>query len=145
MGMLPFGALHVWLNWGEGMGRRALRHAGFQEQAYILAFAYADLASGLPAITSDQHRLITTLYGGIGKDADRFGGLVERPRFSTQGMKNSTDSLLRLSAEASSQELPGSPRSNSTIATTSTSFATQAERRQRRVGMERLFFWAKEL
>ena len=40
---------------------------GFQEQAYTLAFAYAELPSGLLAITSYHQRLITTLYGGIRK------------------------------------------------------------------------------
>ncbi len=121
-----------------------------KEQTYISAAAYAVFASGLPAIKSDQHRLITSLYGGIGKDLDRFSafrlpgrptgyewealslpmmpgvqfnelfprryaiasltyryealfflypyvtatyGLVERPRFTPQGIRNSTDSL----------------------------------------------------
>jgi hypothetical protein len=43
-----------------------------EEQTYILGFAYAVFASGLPGIESDKHRLVTTLYGGIGKDLDRF-------------------------------------------------------------------------
>ncbi|HEV8328509.1 MAG TPA: hypothetical protein VGQ08_13590 [Nitrospiraceae bacterium] len=120
------------------------------EQTYTLVYAYAVFASGLPAIESDQHRLITSLYGGIGKDLDRFSAfrlpgrptgfewealslpmmpgvqfnelfprryaiasvtyryealfflypyvsvtysLVERPRFTPQGIRNSTDSL----------------------------------------------------
>ena len=42
------------------------------EQNYTLASAYAIFANGLPAIESDHHRLITSLYGGIGKDLDRF-------------------------------------------------------------------------
>ncbi len=42
------------------------------EQTYLLGSAYAVFASGLPGIESDKHRLITSLYGGIGKDLDRF-------------------------------------------------------------------------
>lgn len=33
---------------------------------------YAVTASGLPFIESDQHRLITSIYGGIGRHLDRF-------------------------------------------------------------------------
>jgi opacity protein-like surface antigen len=121
-----------------------------KEQTYISASAYAVFASGLPAIESDKHRLITTVHGGIGKDLDRFSafrlpgrptgfewealslptmpgvqfnelfprryaiasvtyryealfflypyvtatyGLVERPRFTSEGIRNTTDSL----------------------------------------------------
>lgn len=34
--------------------------------------AYALMATGLPFIESDKHRLLTSLHGGIGKDLDRF-------------------------------------------------------------------------
>lgn len=120
------------------------------EQTYTLVSAYGVFASRLPAIESDQHRLITSLYGGIGKDLDRFSafrlpgrptgyewealslpimpgvqfnelfpqqyliasliyryqalfflypyvtatyGLVDRARFTPQGIRNTTDSL----------------------------------------------------
>jgi len=43
-----------------------------EEQTYLLGSAYAVFASGLPGIESGKHRLITSLYGGIGKDLDRF-------------------------------------------------------------------------
>ena len=42
------------------------------EQTSLLGSAYAVFASGLPGIESDKHRLITSFYGGIGKDLDRF-------------------------------------------------------------------------
>jgi hypothetical protein len=121
-----------------------------KEQTYLLASAYAVFANGVPGIESDKHRLVTSFYGGIGKDLDRFTafrlpgrptgfewealslptmpgvafnelfprryaiasityryealfflypyvtatyGLVERPRFTTDGIKNATDSL----------------------------------------------------
>ncbi len=43
-----------------------------EEQTYIKGSVYAVFASGLPGIESDKHRLVTSLYGGIGKDLDRF-------------------------------------------------------------------------
>jgi hypothetical protein len=43
-----------------------------EEQTYLLGSAYAVFASGLPGLESDKHRLITSFYGGIGKDLDRF-------------------------------------------------------------------------
>ncbi|MBX3234678.1 MAG: hypothetical protein KF814_00880 [Nitrospiraceae bacterium] len=121
-----------------------------KEQTYLAASAYAVFAHGLPGIESERHRLITSFYGGIGKDLDRFStfrlpgrptgfewdaislptmpgvafnelfprryaiasvtyryealfflypyvtatyGLVERPRQTPQGVRNTTDSL----------------------------------------------------
>jgi len=46
-----------------------------KEQTYLSASAYAVFASGLPAIKSKQHRLITSFHGGIGEDLDRFSSL----------------------------------------------------------------------
>lgn len=43
-----------------------------KEQTYLLGSVYAVFASGVPFIESDKHRLVTSLYGGIGKDLDRF-------------------------------------------------------------------------
>jgi len=37
-----------------------------------LITVWAVLMIGLPAIDSDKHRLITSLYGGIGAHLDRF-------------------------------------------------------------------------
>ena len=121
-----------------------------KERTYLSTTAYALIASGLPAIDSDKHRLITSLYGGIGAPLDRFSafrlpgrptgfewealslptlpgvafnelfpqryaiasvtyryealfflypyvtatyGLVDRPRFTPQGIRNTTDSM----------------------------------------------------
>lgn len=121
-----------------------------KERTYLSTIAYALIASGLPAIDSDKHRLITSLYGGIGAHLDRFSafrlpgrptgfewealslptlpgvafnelfpqryaiasvtyryealfflypyvtatyGLVDRPRFTPQGIRNTTDSM----------------------------------------------------
>ncbi|MDO9116375.1 MAG: hypothetical protein Q7U39_00335 [Nitrospira sp.] len=121
-----------------------------KERTYLSTTAYALIASGLPAIDSDKHRLITSLYGGIGAHLDRFSafrlpgrptgfewealslptlpgvafnelfpqryaiasvtyryealfflypyvtatyGLVDRPRFTPQGIRNTTDSM----------------------------------------------------
>jgi hypothetical protein len=43
-----------------------------KERTYMTATAYALVASGLPFVDSEKHRLITSLHGGIGKDLDRF-------------------------------------------------------------------------
>lgn len=43
-----------------------------KEQTYLAASAYAVFAHGLPGIESERHRLVTSFYGGIGKDLDRF-------------------------------------------------------------------------
>jgi len=120
------------------------------ERTYLSTSVYAVFANGLPFIESDKHRLITSLYGGIGKNLDRFSafrlpgrptgfewealslplmpgvafnelfprryaissftyryealfflypyitatyGIVERPRFTPQGIRNTMDSL----------------------------------------------------
>lgn len=42
-----------------------------KERTYLSTTAYALIASGLPAIDS-EHRLITSLYGGIGARLDWF-------------------------------------------------------------------------
>ena len=46
-----------------------------KEQTYLSPSAYVVFASGLAAIKSEQHRLITSFYGDIGKDLDRFSSL----------------------------------------------------------------------
>ena len=43
-----------------------------KEQTYLQASAYALVATGLPFIESEKHRLVTSVHGGIGKDLDRF-------------------------------------------------------------------------
>ncbi len=42
------------------------------ERTYVSASAYVLAASGLPFLTSEKHRLISSVHGGIGKDLDRF-------------------------------------------------------------------------
>jgi hypothetical protein len=43
-----------------------------KEQTYVTATAYGLLATGVPFVDSEKHRLITSLHAGIGKDQDRF-------------------------------------------------------------------------
>jgi len=43
-----------------------------KEKEYLLASAYAVAAGGIPFVASERHRLISSLYGGIGKNLDRF-------------------------------------------------------------------------
>ena len=52
-----------------------------QERTYLQGSAYALMATGLPFIESDKHRLLTSIHGGIGKDLDRFSAfrLAGRP------------------------------------------------------------------
>jgi len=42
------------------------------EKDYLAASVYAVVATGVPFIRSERHRLISSLYGGIGQDLDRF-------------------------------------------------------------------------
>ena len=67
--------------WDEWGGAPFDRPDFKKRQTYISASAYAVFASGIPAIESDTHRLITTVHGGIGKDLDRFSAsrLPDRP------------------------------------------------------------------
>jgi hypothetical protein len=52
-----------------------------RERTYLAASAYALAAGGVPFINSERHRLIATVYGGIGQDLDRFSAyrLPRRP------------------------------------------------------------------
>ena len=43
-----------------------------QEKTYQLVSAYAVAASGVPFVESERHRLVSSLYGGIGRHLDRF-------------------------------------------------------------------------
>ena len=43
-----------------------------KEKEYLSASLYAVAAGGVPLVNSERHRLITSLYGGIGKNLDRF-------------------------------------------------------------------------
>ena len=43
-----------------------------QEKTYQLVSAYAVAAGGVPFVESERHRLVSSLYGGIGRHLDRF-------------------------------------------------------------------------
>ena len=43
-----------------------------KERDYLSASAYAVAAGGVPFVSSERHRLIGSLYGGLGKNLDRF-------------------------------------------------------------------------
>jgi hypothetical protein len=43
-----------------------------KEKDYLAASAYAVVATGVPFVKSERHRLIWSVYGGLGKNLDRF-------------------------------------------------------------------------
>ena len=43
-----------------------------RQREYLAVAAYAVAAGGVPFVRSERHRLVTELYGAIGKDLDRF-------------------------------------------------------------------------
>lgn len=43
-----------------------------EERTYILASIYGAIAGRVPWLQNERHRLVGTMYGGIGKDLDRF-------------------------------------------------------------------------
>ncbi|HJU05844.1 MAG TPA: hypothetical protein VJ692_11905 [Nitrospiraceae bacterium] len=58
-----------WGNWGGGVFDSPDVQ---RERNYQAISAYAVAAGGVPFIDSERHRLISSFYGGIGKDLDRF-------------------------------------------------------------------------
>jgi hypothetical protein len=58
-----------WSQWGGVAFPSPDAH---KEQHYMLASAYVVAAGGVPFVASERHRLIASLYGGIGKNLDRF-------------------------------------------------------------------------
>ena len=68
-GEVFYGQRAKWSEWGGG---------GFdaqdvsRERTYMAASGYAVIAGGVPFVRSERHRLLTSLYGGVGKDLDRF-------------------------------------------------------------------------
>jgi hypothetical protein len=64
-----YGHRATWRQWG-GVAFPPPNAA--QERDYLMGSVYAVTASGLPFINSERHRLMTSWYGGIGKDLDRF-------------------------------------------------------------------------
>ncbi len=43
-----------------------------KQRDYLAASGFALVAGGVPFVESERHRLIASVYGGIGKDLDRF-------------------------------------------------------------------------
>jgi hypothetical protein len=69
-GDLWYGHRANWQNWG---GVPPFQAPDFRSQRdYLAASMYALAAGGVPFVNSERHRLIASLYGGIGKDLDRF-------------------------------------------------------------------------
>ncbi len=64
-----YGHRATWQQWG-GVAFPPPNAA--QERNYLMGSVYAVTASGLPFLNSEHHRLVTSWYGGIGKDLDRF-------------------------------------------------------------------------
>ncbi|MGQ0809925.1 MAG: hypothetical protein ACT4OO_01695 [Nitrospiraceae bacterium] len=68
-GDVLYGRRENWQNWG-GV---AFDPPDFRkEKDYVAASAFAIAAGGVPFVNSERHRLISSIYGGIGKDLDRF-------------------------------------------------------------------------
>ncbi len=59
-------------HWGQWGGVAFLSPNVQQEKTYSLVSAYAVAAGGVPFVESERHRLVSSLYGGIGKHLDRF-------------------------------------------------------------------------
>ncbi|MDR4493523.1 MAG: hypothetical protein AB7P17_00075 [Nitrospirales bacterium] len=59
-----------WRRWGDP--EFAALNLGDNEKTFMLASLYAAVAGKLPWIPTERHRLIATMYGGIGKNLDRF-------------------------------------------------------------------------
>lgn len=66
---LFYGHRNRWQTWGGSAF--GIADAARQQDYYAASF-YAVAAGGIPYIPSERHRLIASVYGGIGKDLDRF-------------------------------------------------------------------------
>jgi hypothetical protein len=55
-----------WSTWGGGQFGLS------NEPEYLMGSVFALTATGVPFVNSERHRLITSLYGGIGQHLDRF-------------------------------------------------------------------------
>jgi hypothetical protein len=64
-----YGHRAKWEAWGGGPFN--LPNVG-REREYLMGSIFAVTASGLPWVASERHRLISSLYGGIGRNLDRF-------------------------------------------------------------------------
>ncbi len=68
-----YGHRATWRQWGGATGGAPFDtpNAG-REREYLMGSVYAVTASNLPFLNSEHHRLITSWYGGIGRNLDRF-------------------------------------------------------------------------
>lgn len=75
---LIYGHRANWRTWGEPMLGIADAEA---ERDYFAASLYAVGAGGVPFLNSERHRLVASLYAGVGADLDRFSAfrLFARP------------------------------------------------------------------
>lgn len=64
-----YGHRATWRQWG-GVAFDA--PDANRERRYLMGSLYAVTASGLPFLNSERHRIITSWYGGIGRNLDRF-------------------------------------------------------------------------
>ena len=58
-----------WRQWGDPAFETPDNH---DDHTFMLASFYAALAGKIPLVPTERHRLIVTMYGGIGKNLDRF-------------------------------------------------------------------------
>jgi len=65
-----YGERAHWAPWGGGGVFD--RPDANKERTYLMGSVFAVTASGVPFVDSERHRLITSFYGGIGRDLDRF-------------------------------------------------------------------------
>ncbi|TLY34667.1 MAG: hypothetical protein E6K60_12695 [Nitrospirae bacterium] len=68
-GDVLYGQRARWREWGAA-AFNAL--GGAQEKNYLTATVYGVAAGGVPFVESERHRLISSVYGGLGQDLDRF-------------------------------------------------------------------------
>jgi hypothetical protein len=64
-----YGHRSRWHSWGGGIFDPP---DASREREYLMGSVFAVTASGVPFVDSERHRLITSFYGGIGKNLDRF-------------------------------------------------------------------------
>jgi hypothetical protein len=55
-----------WSTWGGGLLGTS------NERDYMMGNVFALAATGVPFVNSERHRLITAVWGGVGRDLDRF-------------------------------------------------------------------------
>ncbi|BCA53602.1 putative Outer membrane channel [Nitrospira sp. KM1] len=64
-----YGHRMKWDNWGGGQFGT---FNGQQQREFVMGSVFGLAATGVPFVNSEKHRLVTSLYGGIGRHLDRF-------------------------------------------------------------------------